>query len=155
MIRPPRLSRSLLGAVLPERDRDTILGDLEESYVRRADSHGRREARRWYRRQAALYVARLGPARLRGLLAAPLRHGSTSPLRFAARRLRRDPTFTLGVTVTLALGIGANATIFSVVDAVLFRPLPVADADRLAELYRGRSLPGVPAGVVPELRGRA
>lgn len=52
-------------------------------------------------------------------------------LRQAARKLLQTPSFTLLSTLTLAIGITASATIFSVVDAVLIRPLPYPDADRL------------------------
>lgn len=55
-----------------------------------------------------------------------------------ARALRRSPTFTGAVVLTLAFGIGANATIFALVNALLFRPLPVRDADRLTVFARER-----------------
>jgi putative ABC transport system permease protein len=55
-------------------------------------------------------------------------------VRYAARALRRHPGFTLVVVSTFALGIGMNATVFSVANAVLFRALPYPEADRLAWL---------------------
>ena len=56
-------------------------------------------------------------------------------LRFAVRGLVRRPAFTFAVVATLALGIGANTAIFSLVNAVLLRALPYADADRLLVLW--------------------
>ena len=56
-------------------------------------------------------------------------------VRFALRWLRRSPGFTAVAIVSLAIGIGFNTALFTIVDAVVFRPLPVAQPDRLAEIY--------------------
>jgi putative ABC transport system permease protein len=57
-------------------------------------------------------------------------------VRFAARGLLRSPGFTIATVLTLALGIGATTSVFSVVYGVLFRPLPFPNADRLVQIVQ-------------------
>jgi len=62
--------------------------------------------------------------------------------RFGVRVLRRSPTFTVAAILTLALGVGVNAAIFSVVNAVLLRPLPFLRGDRLVQIWATNSKSG-------------
>jgi putative ABC transport system permease protein len=69
-------------------------------------------------------------------------------LRYAIRGLRRHPGFTAAVILTLALALGANTAVFSLVDAVLLRPLPFAHPQRLVALWDSNPANGIDKGRV-------
>src|ERR1700731_3126356 len=67
-------------------------------------------------------------------------------LRFGLRGLRKSPGFAVTVIAVLALGIGANAAVFSVVDAVLLRVLPLRDPERVVMIWEKNPTLGAPIG---------
>jgi predicted permease len=108
------------------------LARLEESY--RAAGYSAEDARRRAR------VAFGNPALVRENYQAqrtvPAFGSIARDVRYAVRLFRRSPAFTLTAVLTLALGIGLNTTLFTTIDAVMFRPLPVRDGARLVRFER-------------------
>jgi putative ABC transport system permease protein len=138
---PPRLPGRLLRRLLPEDVRDVLVGDLDEEFERLvAPTRSRARAYLWYWRQVfrsipgALRLRR--QARLRagshvGRPAGWILHDIAADVRYGARRARHKSSLFAAVTLTLALGIAAATSIFTLTRMVLLRPLPYADADRL------------------------
>lgn len=130
--RPPRLPDRIRRAVPPD-----LLGDLEESWRRRLNSGAARwTASLWYLREVVRFLASSMTHRPSSQGASPgtldmLRQD----LRYAFRSLLRRPALTGVVVVTLALAIGANATIFSLVSSLFLGAVPVAEPERIVEIY--------------------
>ena len=129
-MKPPALARRLLRALLPAAHREVVVGDLDEEFERYV-SRARTAlgARAWYWRQAMRSMSPALRLRARGGAA---RFGRD--VRYAGRQLWRSPEFTFVVTLTLSLGVAATTAVVSVASAVLLRPLPYADPDRLVSI---------------------
>ena len=69
-------------------------------------------------------------------------------VRYGSRVIRKNPALSLTIVITVALGIGANATIFGVINAVLLEPLPYKDPDRLVRLWQSNPTQNQPEGLV-------
>src|SRR5262245_23875243 len=101
------------------------------------------------RRQAVLTLGGVEATRLlhRDTRGVPRMDNFLNDLRYTFRTLRRDLGFSLIAILILGIGIGANTAIFSLVNALLFRPLPFANADRLVFIGNSGGVP--PEGAAP------
>lgn len=144
---PPELAERLLSLVVADpAAREGLLGDLWEEYHETAEARSHRYATWWYWRCAMRIALRY--------LTADLGHGRrpdsdqdlphvrgrrvgraiARDLGYALRTLARSPLFTGAMMIALGVGIGASATIFSIFNAVVLRPIPFPAPDRLVLL---------------------
>ena len=144
---PPGLAERVLAMALGDGEwSDTILGDLHEEHAARARA-SRSRAAFWYCQQACRLATRGIAARFRrtrpwrarrDLPSLPPRPAGDTLMRtlvlearYAIRSILKRPAMSAIVVLTLALGLGANAAIFSMFDALVLRPFTMPDVDRI------------------------
>lgn len=135
-----RVLARLLDPVAPDH-----LGDLDEEFNERVRTRrGWLASELWYAWQATSLVAGVAMEALTGSPAPPGSRsgrpglqGTRADLRATLRRLRKEPTPSLLMVLTLALGMGGAVAIFAVADAAFLRPLPYPGQDRLVSLHTG------------------
>lgn len=120
-----------------------MLGDLEQEWRERSASAGHGRATAWYWVEAVRLAAAFGAEsgrerrrlRRRGTRGKTMLSDLWRDVRYSGRALRRTPALTAIVLLTVALGVGATVSVFSVVDGILLRSLPFEEPDRLVQVW--------------------
>ncbi|HEX6694847.1 MAG TPA: ABC transporter permease, partial [Longimicrobiales bacterium] len=144
---PPALPMMLLAGLLAEAERDEVLADIRAEHAARCARSGRASADAWVWRQAAGSI----PSLMRrswwrgwnGFESQGNRNRPGGPMleqwiqdaRFAMRRLRKRPLFAVLAVMTLALGVGGTAAVYSLVRTVLLEPLPYGEPEQIATFW--------------------
>ena len=124
MSEPPKFAEWLLRRLVGGRDADAVAGDLRETF------EARDGGRLWYWWQALSCMA------VRFSLYRRALPGIGTDFGRAVRRIRRNPGYALTAMLCLALALGVNTTLFSFLDSLYFRRLPVPEADRIVQIDR-------------------
>jgi hypothetical protein len=139
---PPRVVERLLSATLEPRWAETILGDLHEEHARRAAA-SRVAASVWYNTQALRLASRYGVRTLWRAIRIERSRPVLVPrgdslmrtlgfdIKYALRSNLQRPALAALIVLTLALGLGANAAVLAMVDALVVRPFPFPGVDRI------------------------
>jgi len=140
-----------------QREDDEFRAELESHIAMHTDEGVRagmsaEEARR----QALIKLGGAEQARqaYRDRASLPTMESALHDVRFALRQMRKAPGFTITAVLTLALGIGANAVIYTLVDSILLRPLPYAQQNRLMRVV-GTTMPVAPKGWIRALESNS
>ena len=135
MRQPPWLAKHLLTiAVRDPAEREMVLGDLHEEWTARQSAH--ESAAIWSYRHAfgiALhaFARRTSPRSSSHVAGDSIMYTLLTEMKLAVRGLLKRPGLTAVVTLTLALGLGANGAVFNMIDVLLLRPYPLPDIDRM------------------------